>query len=197
MKHTGERAIAGTTRGLVSLHDEVTWEARHLFIRQRLTSRITALDPPHFFADEMVKGAFHSFRHEHRFDVLFPTTTRVTDTFTFRSPLGPLGHLADALFVTRHMRSLLRNHQRNLKSGPRLRSLARIHTEFRPLTRALLRSASQLHTCKQTAIAPARPGHQRAHIAFTTRTATRRECRTFPRSRKSKNFPHRAHDPII
>jgi len=117
MKHTGERAIAGTTTGLISLHDEVTWEARHVFFRQRLTSRITAFDAPRSFTDEMVKGAFHSFRHEHHFDALSATTTRVTDTFTYRSPLGPLGHLADALFVTRHMRSLLRNHQRNLKAA--------------------------------------------------------------------------------
>ncbi len=117
MKHTGERAIGGTTRGLISLHDEVTWEARHFFVRQRLTSRITAFDAPHSFTDEMARGAFHSFRHEHRFDALSPTTTRVTDTFTFRSPLGPLGHLASALFLTRYMRSLLRNHQCNLKAA--------------------------------------------------------------------------------
>lgn len=119
MRHTGERAVAGTTSGLLTLHDQVTWEGRHFLIRQRLTSRITAFNPPHSFVDEMVTGAFHSFHHEHRFDALSPTTpilTRVTDTFTFRSPLGPLGHLADALFLTRSMRTLLQNHQHTLKA---------------------------------------------------------------------------------
>lgn len=116
MRHTGERAVAGTTSGLLNLHDQITWEGRHLFIRQRLTSRITAMDTPHSFTDEMVRGAFHSFHHEHRFETIAPQRTRVTDTFTFRSPLGPLGHLADALFLTRHMRTLLANHQHTLKA---------------------------------------------------------------------------------
>lgn len=116
MRHTGERAVAGTTTGLLTLHDQITWEGRHLFVRQSLTSRITACDPPHSFTDEMVKGAFHSFHHEHRFESLTPTLTRVTDTFTFRSPLGPLGRLADALFLAHYMRTLLENHQRTLKA---------------------------------------------------------------------------------
>ena len=38
---TGERAIAGVTKGLLGPDDEVTWEARHLGIRQRLTVRLT------------------------------------------------------------------------------------------------------------------------------------------------------------
>jgi len=43
MKHTGEKAVAGVTSGLIGLGQEVTWEARHFTVRQRLTSRITAL----------------------------------------------------------------------------------------------------------------------------------------------------------
>lgn len=38
---TGERAVGGVMTGLMNLNDEVTWEAIHLGIRQRLTSRIT------------------------------------------------------------------------------------------------------------------------------------------------------------
>jgi hypothetical protein len=33
---TGERAIAGRTSGLIGLGESVTWEARHLGVRQRL-----------------------------------------------------------------------------------------------------------------------------------------------------------------
>ncbi len=117
MRHTGERAVAGTTYGLLTQGDTITWEGRHLFVRQRLTSRITAFERPHFFADEMVQGAFHSFRHEHRFETVSTDLTRVTDTFTFRSPLGPLGHVADALFLRRYMYRLLSGHQQNLKNS--------------------------------------------------------------------------------
>ena len=43
---TIERAVAGVTSGLMELNDEVTWEGTHFGIRQRLTSRITALERP-------------------------------------------------------------------------------------------------------------------------------------------------------
>ena len=38
---THEKVVGRTTNGLIGLNDEVTWEATHLCIRQRLTSRIT------------------------------------------------------------------------------------------------------------------------------------------------------------
>lgn len=117
MSSSGERAVAGVTSGLLSLNDQVTWEARHFGIRQRLTSRITALDAPHLFVDEQVAGAFKRFRHEHCFEKLTPSRTRISDTFEFESPFGPLGVIANAIFLSRHMTQLLRAHQHHLKSA--------------------------------------------------------------------------------
>ena len=57
LSHTGERAIAGRTTGLIDLGESVTWEARHLGIRQQLTSKVTAFDRPTYFRDEMTRGA--------------------------------------------------------------------------------------------------------------------------------------------
>jgi ligand-binding SRPBCC domain-containing protein len=102
-----ERAVAGVTSGLLGPGDEVTWEATHFGVRQRLTSRITAFDPPHRFVDEMVRGAFARFRHEHQF-VAVEGGTEIVDTFDYTSPLGPLGRLADRLFLVRYMTRLLR-----------------------------------------------------------------------------------------
>lgn len=116
MRRTGELAVAGRVTGLLSLGDEVTWEGRHLGIRQRLSSRVCAFEPPHFFADEMVRGAFASFRHEHRFQALGDGLTRVSDLFTFGSPWGPLGRLADAMFLTRYMRGVLTEHAETLRA---------------------------------------------------------------------------------
>lgn len=59
-----ERAIAGVTSGLIDDGQEVTWEAHHLGVRWRMTSRITAFDRPHRFVDEMVRGPFATFRHD-------------------------------------------------------------------------------------------------------------------------------------
>jgi hypothetical protein len=46
---THEKVVGGTTNGLIGFNDEVTWEATHLCIRQRLTSRITVWNPPYHF----------------------------------------------------------------------------------------------------------------------------------------------------
>ncbi len=101
-----EVAVAGRTSGLLGLGDEVTWEATHLGIRQRLTSRITAFDRPRRFRDTMVSGAFARFDHDH---VFTPTEagTLMEDRFDFASPFGRLGRLADHLFLASYMRRFL------------------------------------------------------------------------------------------
>src|ERR1043165_3725006 len=97
--HTGEKAIAGRMSGLIEKNETVTWRAKHFGISQTLTSLITDCEPYHFFADEMVSGAFKRFRHEHRF-VQQGAITIMTDTFDFESPLGVLGTIANKLFLT-------------------------------------------------------------------------------------------------
>ena len=105
-EHTNETAIAGKTSGLIGLNEWVTWRAKHFGIYQQLTSKITAYDRPNSFTDEMVSGAFKSFRHEHHLEDT-EAGTLMRDTFAYRSPLGVLGHLADALFIKRYMTRLL------------------------------------------------------------------------------------------
>jgi ligand-binding SRPBCC domain-containing protein len=104
--HTGERAIAGHTSGLIELGETVTWRAKHFGIWQNLTSKITDFNSPHFFADELVKGAFKSFRHEHYFTGDGKQTI-MRDVFIYQSPLGWLGKLADWLFLRKYMTNLL------------------------------------------------------------------------------------------
>ncbi len=106
MSHTGERAIAGITTGLMGLGDTVTWEAKHLGVRQRLTVRITEYERPHQFVDEQVRGAFKSMRHVHEF-VPVAGGTLMKDNFRYMVPLGGLGMLVDKLFLEGYMRKLL------------------------------------------------------------------------------------------
>jgi len=105
-KQTGETAIAGKTNGLIELGETVTWRAKHFFIWQTLTSKITAMERPYYFVDEMVQGAFKSFRHEHYF-VEKGGITQMADVFKFESPFGLLGIVANNLFLTRYMKHLL------------------------------------------------------------------------------------------
>ncbi|RTY89125.1 MULTISPECIES: SRPBCC family protein [unclassified Flavobacterium] len=81
---------------------------------QLLTSKITAFESPDYFADEMVSGAFKSFRHEHHF-ADFNNGTLMTDYFDYQSPFGFFGKLADALFLKKYMRNLLEKRNATIK----------------------------------------------------------------------------------
>ena len=111
MAHTNEEAIAGTVSGLIGPDETVTWKARHFFRTRILRSRITAMNRPVFFTDEMVEGDFKSLKHEHHFKSI-GNGTLVIDLFYFESPYGGLGKLANRLFLTDYLKNLLelRNH---------------------------------------------------------------------------------------
>lgn len=113
-EHTRETAIAGITSGLIGMDESVTWRARHFGVYQTLTSRITGFNYPIFFIDEMVSGAFRSFRHEHHF-IDSDGVTIMTDIFDYRSPMGILGVLADKLFLQKYMTKLLIERNRIVK----------------------------------------------------------------------------------
>lgn len=101
-----ERAIAGVTTGVLGDGDEVTWQAWHLGLRFRMTSRITAYERPHRFVDEQVRGPFARFRHEHRFEPHADGTLMVDD-IRFDAPFGPVGRLAERLVLDGHLRRLI------------------------------------------------------------------------------------------
>jgi ligand-binding SRPBCC domain-containing protein len=103
---TKERAVAGVTRGLIGMDEEVTWEARHFGVRQRLTVRVTAFERPRHFQDIMISGAFRTMTHDHTFEE-HPEGTLMRDRFEFTSPLGILGKIADSLFLTSYMRRFI------------------------------------------------------------------------------------------
>lgn len=113
---TGERAIAGITSGLIGLGQEVTWRARHFGIWQSLTVRITEFEPPTHFADVMLRGAFRRMKHHHYFERSSEGTV-MRDLFSYESPLGILGRIAEFLFLDRYMRSLLVERNRVIKAA--------------------------------------------------------------------------------
>jgi ligand-binding SRPBCC domain-containing protein len=116
MAQTGERAVAGTTKGVINLGDTVTWRARHFGLWWSLTSRITAVEVPVMFEDVQERGPFAWFRHEHRFESV-GRGTRMHDRWEHRSPLGLLGRLVDRLILARYMRSLLSDRNLALKEA--------------------------------------------------------------------------------
>ena len=114
MGMSSERTIGGIQDGLINLDEEVTWEARHFGIRWRMRSRVTALEFPNRFVDEMQQGPFAKWHHEHIFQKSDSGTT-MTDLVEYRIPLGPIGRLVDTLVLQRHMRRLLQGRNRHIK----------------------------------------------------------------------------------
>ena len=111
---SGERAVSGRRSGLLELGESVTWEARHFGVKQQLTVKMTALDRPRMFEDEMVRGAFSSMRHRHRFEP-DGDGTMMSDEFSFSAPLGIMGRIAERIFLTGYMRRFLAERNQVLK----------------------------------------------------------------------------------
>jgi ligand-binding SRPBCC domain-containing protein len=88
----GARVRLRIKRGLFS----ATWEAV-----------FAIYDPPRRFVDEQKRGPFRRFRHEHRFEEAPDDATRMTDAIDYEPPFGPLGWIANALFVERELRAML------------------------------------------------------------------------------------------
>jgi ligand-binding SRPBCC domain-containing protein len=111
--HFGENALAigDVNAGLIEMGQTVVWRARHFWIWQTLTSRMTAFDRPAFFEDTMIRGAFKSMRHEHFFLALPGGGTEMKDVLYFSAPLPLLGRIAEAFVLRRYMQNLL--HERN------------------------------------------------------------------------------------
>ena len=114
MAHTEEQAIAGTTSGLIGLDETVTWKAKHLMKTRILKSRVTAMNPPLSFTDEMVDGDFKSLRHEHHFKRI-DNGTLLIDIFEFETPYGGLGKMFNEFYLTGYMKKLLETRNQMIK----------------------------------------------------------------------------------
>jgi len=93
--------------GLLELGDQVTWRGKHLGVWQTLTSKITVFDRPRHFRDSQVAGAFARFDHDHLFEWA-GDRTQMTDVFEYLAPLGPVGRVAELLFLNRYLTRFLR-----------------------------------------------------------------------------------------
>jgi ligand-binding SRPBCC domain-containing protein len=114
MAHTEETAVAGTTSGLIGLDETVTWKAKHLMKTRILKSRITSMERPLSFTDEMVDGDFRSMKHEHHFKHI-ENGTLLIDLFHFETPYGAIGKLVNQLYLTRYMKKLLETRNQHIK----------------------------------------------------------------------------------
>ena len=121
---SNEQAIAGRTSGLINLGETVTWRAKHLGIRQTLTSKITEFERPNHFRDSMQRGIFKRIDHDHFFEEIEVDKTLMRDRFDYDAPLWILGKIADRLFLEKYMTEFLQERNRMIKEICRKRKMA-------------------------------------------------------------------------
>ncbi|HTL08060.1 MAG TPA: SRPBCC family protein [Chitinophagaceae bacterium] len=114
LAHTNEQAVAGTTSGLIKQDETVTWKAKHLGKMRVLKVKISSMQMPSSFTDELVNGDFKEMKHEHHFKPI-KNGTLMIDLFSFESPYGAAGKLANYLFLKRYLRKLLERRNQAIK----------------------------------------------------------------------------------
>ncbi len=112
---TREKAIGGRTSGLIQLGETVTFRARHFGFWLQHTSKITEMDIPYSFTDEMTEGQFKSFSHKHLVEESGEQTI-LHDELCYETPYGILGRLFDKCLLHRHMVRFLKLRNAFLKS---------------------------------------------------------------------------------
>lgn len=118
---SNERAIAGVTTGRIGLNETVTWRATHFRVPFTMTSKVTALERPHRFVDEQVRGPFRSFHHEHVFQAV-DGGTRMVDRVRFDAPFGLIGQLAEGAMLSSYLSKLIATRATYLKAEAERRS---------------------------------------------------------------------------
>ena len=114
MKHTNEKAIKGVISGLIYLNETVTWQAKLLFKQRVMEVRITEMKPFENFTDEIVKGDFKSMKHEHHFKEIENGTIMI-DLFSFETPYGWWGKVANFIFLKQYLQKLLETRNAAIK----------------------------------------------------------------------------------
>ena len=111
---SNEKAIDGITSGLINLNETVTWRGKHFGFYITHKSRITIINLHDYFVDEMERGKFKSFKHEHFFEEENGFTT-MKDKLQYGTPFGIFGRLFDVLFLEKHLTQFLLERNKILK----------------------------------------------------------------------------------
>ena len=95
---TNEDAVGGVVSGLINMNERVIWKAKHFFKYRFFTSKITCFRSPDYFRDEMQKGDFKKFSHEHFFEDDGSGRTLMRDEVILEAPYGNIGKFVMLLF---------------------------------------------------------------------------------------------------
>jgi ligand-binding SRPBCC domain-containing protein len=114
----GQRVLSVEGSFPLRLGSEVRLRARQLPLpwAQTWLVRVVQLEEPTLIVDEMLRGPFAAWRHEHRFAELPDGRTLLTDHVAYRLPGGAPGRIADAILVRRLLRATYRSRQERTRA---------------------------------------------------------------------------------
>jgi len=72
----------------------------------RWRTRIEVWEPPHRFVDVQLRGPYSLWEHTHLFEAGGESETTIRDRVRYEIPFGPIGALADRLFVRRDLKRI-------------------------------------------------------------------------------------------
>ena len=78
-------------------------------------TEITHVEPGKYFVDEQRAGPYALWHHQHHFKAV-QGGVEMTDLLHYRLPLGPLGELANLLFVRRQLEKIFDFRREKLKA---------------------------------------------------------------------------------
>lgn len=114
MQKYGEAPVQGTTFGLISEGETVTWKAKHLFKERFLKVKITFFKRPYLFIDEQLEGDFKMLKHEHYFKEI-GNGTLLIDQFRYEIGRGKVGALFNRIYLAKYMERLLEERNKTIK----------------------------------------------------------------------------------
>ena len=79
-----------------------------------MTNKISTMEYPTRFVDEIVKGPFKKLHHQHLFKII-DSQTEMTDVFDFQAPFGLLGRLVEKIFLKNYMLKLIEKRNEVIK----------------------------------------------------------------------------------
>ena len=114
----GQRVVSVEGTFPLRLGSEVRLRVRQLPSpwAQTWLVRVAQLEEPTLIVDELLRGPFPVWRHEHRFSELPDGRTRLTDHVEYRLPAAAIGRFADRLFLRRLLVRSFRERQERTRA---------------------------------------------------------------------------------
>jgi ligand-binding SRPBCC domain-containing protein len=116
VRNTGESIIGGRATGLIGIDESVVFKGRHFGLVQVFEAKITKMEFPSEFIDEMVSGSFTRFSHTHTF-VRDHGMTIMIDELAYQCPCGFVGDLFDRLFLRSYLTQLINSRAAEIKKS--------------------------------------------------------------------------------